>query len=338
VEASARHEWNAYVLNHQRATLCHLFEWKEILEECYKRRCFLLCLRDTQGITGILPLVHLKSRLAGNRLVSMPFLDQGGVLASSTRTSEALVQAALDLCRGLRAQGLDLRSRTGPSRARLGESNRYRFILRLGEPEEIWRTIGPKVRNQVRKSEKSALVTTRVAAQHLEQFFAVFSRNMHQLGSPVHSREFFRSILSRLGDRAALYLTFDDNRRAVAGGIAIRFRDVVTVPWASSLPAVRSSCPNHSLYWQVLQDAGAEGARFFDFGRSTEDTGTYRFKKQWNATPIPLIWSSFDRDGAPTPERHLNSQNNRTLARLWSRLPETVATRLGPLIRRELSN
>ena len=35
---------------------------------------------------------------------------------------------------------------------------------------------------------------------------------------------------------------------------------------------------------------GFQKYAFFDFGRSSEGEGTYKFKKQWGAKPTPLVW------------------------------------------------
>ena len=40
---------------------------------------------DAGEVVGVLPLVRIASRLFGRRLVSMPFLDYGGVLAEPDR-------------------------------------------------------------------------------------------------------------------------------------------------------------------------------------------------------------------------------------------------------------
>ena len=194
------------------------------------------------------------------------------------------------------------------------------------------------MRNQIRKSEKSGLVTAREDHAGLDAFYEIFAENMRDLGSPVHSRRLFETILQSFGDRARIYLTRDANGRPVAGGVAIRAGETVTVPWASSLRSARSACPNHSLYWRVLQDAVAESRRIFDFGRSTEGTGTYRFKKQWQAEPVALSWSALDGRGRLQEAKTLDPRRNQRLAQTWSHMPLPMANVLGPWVRKHLSN
>jgi hypothetical protein len=112
----------------------------------------------------------------------------------------------------------------------------------------------------------------------------------------------------------------------------------VTVPWASSLREAFPSCPNHSLYWKILGDSIARGARAFDFGRSHLDSGTYRFKVQWGARPVPLEWSLVGRDGVRAPAGALKPQDHGWLTSAWSKLPLWLANRLGPLLRGHIPN
>ena len=51
------------------------------------------------------------------------------------------------------------------------------------------------------------------------------------------------------------------------------------------------------LYWNLLERAVERGQAVFDFGRSTIDGNTYRFKKQWGARPDPAVWQYYRRDG-----------------------------------------
>lgn len=332
--------WDAYVDGAEPGELCFRFAWKPVFESTYGLPCKYLFAERDGNLVGILPLVVVAGLFSGKRLVSLPFLDRGGILAQEDEVIEELFSAAADLARSLGVQGIDLRGGSSPVKAeRLGRSKRFRFPLALpNDVDQLWAAIGGKVRNQIRKSEKSGLQTEREDDRGLNEFFTIFAGNMRDLGSPVHSRRLFEAILLNFGAQAQIYITRDAQGQAVAGGVAIHSGDTVTVPWASSLRSARSSCPNHSLYWRILQDAVAASSNVFDFGRSTEGTGTYRFKKQWKAEPEPLIWSSFGGDGKVQEPKTLDPRRNRRLAQTWSRLPLPLANALGPRVRKHLSN
>lgn len=330
--------WNRFVFDHSGGGYCHLFEWYRVLNASYGTDCRFLLYHNGDHVEGVLPLAYMPGRLAGNRLISLPFLDQGGILAASQQTGQALRDAALELARQLGATGIDLRADglTTPSPV---ETSRYLFLLELSpDTDSIWKRLHSKVRNQIRKSEKVGLVTRRADPAELPAFHEVFARNMHDLGSPVHARSFFHNILAMMDSHSDLYLTSNSSGRVIAGGIAIRFRDRVTVPWASALREERSSCPNHSLYWRILRDAAEERATVFDFGRSSEGTGTYRFKKQWGTSIEPLVWTSVDPAGESQDPKVIDPRRHSLIVDTWRRLPLAVTRRLGPSIRGRLPN
>ncbi len=333
--------WNRFVERHPEGTVAHLFQWRRVVESAYRKRCVYLVAKTEGEISAVLPAVLMRGLRGQERLVSMPFLDEGGVLSSSAQATQALWSRALeevDARRGAVEVRTPLRLQVGAQYAE-SSTRRFRLVLALPESsEELWSAISSKVRNHVRKSRKEELTTSRVAASELPRFYEVFARNMRDLGSPVHSYRFLAEIFAQFGDQVRLYLTSGRDGGAVAGAIAFKFRHTVAVPWASSLRSSRQVRSNYSLYWQALEDAVVEGASLFDFGRSTEDTGTFRFKQQWGAKAVPLHWQTYSPQGERLEEVFVDPRRHSRLVALWRKLPVPIATRLGSRIRGYLSN
>jgi hypothetical protein len=91
--------------------------------------------------------------------------------------------------------------------------------------------------------------------------------------------------------------------------------------------------PNMLVYWELMEHMVRSGARLFNFGRCSPDSGTHRFKMQWGGREEPLWWyqqAHVSANGAGTPSQ---DQGIFALAtRVWQRLPVPVATRLGTAI------
>jgi CelD/BcsL family acetyltransferase involved in cellulose biosynthesis len=123
----------------------------------------------------------------------------------------------------------------------------------------------------------------------------------------------------------------------VGGLVALAFKDGLAVPWASCLKEYFALCPNMLLYWETLRTACAEGFRRFDFGRSSRHSGTYHFKRQWGAREEPLFWYTIPI--APRRRQPILRASNGavSLAMLWRRLPLSLTRRLGPPIRKYLT-
>jgi len=171
--------------------------------------------------------------------------------------------------------------------------------------------------------------------EELDAFYEVFSTNMRDLGTPVYSKVFFKNILAGFAGMSWVCTVYQ-GPTAVASGLLLGFKDMLEIPWASSLSAYNRFSPNMLLYWTVLQFACERGFKIFDFGRSTSGEGTYRFKEQWGARPVPLYWYYWLREGGPLPELNPKNQKFRAAIAAWKQLPVAVTRWIGPSIVRNL--
>lgn len=85
------------------------------------------------------------------------------------------------------------------------------------------------------------------------------------------------------------------------------------------------------MYRHLLDRAVERGQEVFDFGRSTTNGTTFKFKKQWGAETHPATWQYHLRDGDAGEMRPDNPKYQR-LIRLWQRLPVPVTRLVGPMI------
>ncbi len=328
-----RDGWDVYVETHPAASNYHQYGWREVIEGSFGHRCLYLAARKSDNvIEGILPLVLMRSRLFGRFLISLPFFNYGGVLCHGREAGDALMARAVGLQKEFGAEYIELRH-TEPWSAELPtKQHKVAMILDLAESSEaLWQGFNPKLRNQIRKAEKSDLTATVGGRELLADFYRVFARNMRDLGTPVYSRKFFSRILAVFREKSHI-IVVHLQKKPVAAGLVSRFHDTMEIPWASSIRAYNPLCPNNLLYWTALQLALASGCRRFDFGRSTPGEGTYNFKKQWGARPTLLHWQYLLPEGRAMPELNTKNPKFDLAIKLWRKLPLPVTRLLGPRI------
>src|SRR5262249_47821529 len=154
-----------------------------------------------------------------------------------------------------------------------------------GGVERVWDAVGSKVRNLVRKAQKAGLAARAGdPTRDLPAFYDLFARNMRDLGTPVYTPRFFAEVFREFPDDARLTLV-EHAGAAVAAGIQVTHGGFTEMHWAASRKEALPLAPNMLLYWECIAAAANAGLREFCFGRSTEDTGPHRFKKQWGAVP-----------------------------------------------------
>ncbi|MGC1275477.1 MAG: FemAB family XrtA/PEP-CTERM system-associated protein [Planctomycetaceae bacterium] len=320
--------WEGYLDGYGAKSLYHRVAWNAVFET-YRLSVIRLAATRQGRITGVLPLVRQRSRVFGDRLVSLPWFDAAGILADDEPDRRSLVDAAVRRAATLGVDVVELRQAEPIEASPHVRTDKVLMRLQLeGGPEALWDRLKAKVRNQVRKGEKSGLEFSTGGAELLPEFFAVYSRNMRDLGSPSHASRLFDMVLRSFPEAARLHVA-RWHGRAVGAGLTIASGDTVEIPWASSLRRYNGLCINHFLYWQLLREACREGRRWFHFGRSTLDSGTYQFKRQWGAEPLPLYWYHLGSTAAQAVERP-NRESFGWAEATWRRLPLWAAQRLGP--------
>jgi len=120
-------------------------------------------------------------------------------------------------------------------------------------------------------------------------------------------------------------------KRGVAGALLLHGWGVTEVPTASALKEYNASNVNMLMYHRLLCRAVERGQRVFDFGRSTTEGSTFKFKKQWGAAPHPAAWQYCVLEGEVSEMRPDNPRYQRAI-RLWQKLPVALTRRVGPFI------
>jgi FemAB-related protein (PEP-CTERM system-associated) len=307
--------------------------WLQILRDGLGHVPFAIEATRSGKTVGWLPLAYLRSTLFGRYLVSLPYLNTGGVDSDERPVAFALIQHAVRLAGELHVKHLELRHEEVVEHPQLAGRPASKVHMRLALPSfpgPLWEEFPPKVRNQVRKGEKSGLEVEWGSIELLDAFYTIFARNMRDLGTPVYGMGLFAAIIRHFG-AAAEFCVVRTNGKPVAAALVVHGKGVTEVPSASSLREYNATCANMLMYWNLIDRAIQRGQSVFDFGRSTINRGTYNFKKQWGALPEPAMWQVYSRKRQVVELRPDNPRFG-PLIRIWQRLPVSVTRLIGPRI------
>ncbi|OQX91816.1 MAG: methicillin resistance protein [candidate division Zixibacteria bacterium 4484_95] len=304
---------------------------------------------NSNHVVGIFPLVHLKHFLFGNSLISIPFFDLGGILADDQETEKALLSEAIKLARDLKVENIELRhieplsvinsinSRNSTDSINcVTKSHKVRMLLDLPESSEVlMQSFKAKLRSQIKKPLKEGLKAKVGGNELLDDFYKVFSVNMRDLGSPVHSKELMQNVLEEFSEKSKIVMVYKDDK-PIACSLIVGFKGTLENPWASALKEYSRLSPNMLLYWTMLEYACNNGFRYFDFGRSSPDEGTYKFKEQWGAIPTPLHWHYIALNGQPISEETSEKSKFEKAIQYWQKIPVPITKIIGPMIRKHI--
>lgn len=333
-----RNAWDVFVINCPNSTIYHLIRWKDIIEQSYGRSAYYLIAEENNAIVGVLPLVFISNYLMGNSLTSLPFVNYGGICTNNLIAQKKLLEEAIVLAKKLRVKYIEFRQLQELSELSLpAKKEKVTLLLELPSSEDIlWKQLDPKVRNQVRKAMRSGLTFQLGGKELLHDFYRVFSQNMHDLGSPAHSRIFFEQIFFAFPESTKIAGIFS-GPHMISSAILFTFKEHIEVPWASSMREYLHYCPNNLLYWELLKFGCEQKFRYFDFGRSTVNSGTYKFKSQWGAKSNQLYWYYYLNGMQHVPLSFGQSKKMQFISYIWKRTPVKITQKIGPMIRKYIS-
>jgi FemAB-related protein (PEP-CTERM system-associated) len=281
----------------------------------------------------------MNSALFGHFLVSLPFLNYGGILADGPEAERALASAAITLAGDGGASHIELRQHfasSGPMEGWTVKQHKAALVVQLAAgATPLWDGLSSRLRGKVRKAEKNGAEFFVGGKELIPEFYSLFALNMRDLGTPVYNRSLFEEVLGACSEQTKVMLVRRAGKPAAAA-IAIRGGARIEMPWICQNYAESVFNANEFLYWKAIEWSCARGAKQLDLGRSSVDAGTYRFKIQWNPEVQALHWYYWVPRGKPEPQLTPNSPKYALAVKCWQKLPLPVANLLGPGIVRNI--
>jgi FemAB-related protein (PEP-CTERM system-associated) len=326
--------WDNFVQATADATFFHLSGWKEVIEQAFNHKTYFLYVENAGEITGILPLVHVKSLLFGNNLVSTAFCVYGGIVAKDEQSYLELDAEACRLAEQLGVDCLELRNRTQQTPNRPHKALYVTFRKTLdADVEKNLLAIPRKQRAMVRKGIDAGLTSTIDAG--VDRLHQAYSESVRNLGTPVFSKKYFQTLKTVFGDQCEV-LSVEHNGQLIGSVMNFYFKDEVLPYYGGGTALARDLKGNDFMYWEVMRRAVEKGVKVFDYGRSKIGTGSYSFKKNWGFTPEPLFYEFHLVKATELPDLNPLNPKYRLFIAAWKRLPLPISQFIGPWLSKDL--
>lgn len=331
-----RADWDEFVRNTPTGTFFHLSAWSDLIQHYAGHRTHYLYAESNGRLCGVLPLTHFKSRLFGNALISSPFLVYGGPVARDATVEAELVGEACGLAKRLGVDYLELRNRDEVSVSRdWPTKSKYATFRKplLPTATANRNAIPRKQRAMIRKGEKHGLRS--VLDSDTRRLYALLSECKRNLGTPFFGHDFLQAVYDAFPGCCEV-LTVMKGEEPVSSVMSFKFRDEILPYYGGGGMHAREVSANDFMYWAVMERACAEGFKTFDFGRSMEGGGPYRFKKHWGFEPRALHYQYYLVKAAHIPDVSPANPKYQLAVRTWQRLPLWLARTVGPFLARRL--
>ena len=333
-------QWDDYVKSHQQGSFFHLSGWQSVIEKSFSHPCFYLYAELEGKICGVLPLVEVKSKLFGHALISTPFCVYGGAITDAEDITRQLEQQACELAEQLEVDYLELRYKNQQNSSLLLKQASSTFGCQLGDDaEQILANVKKKQRAVIRhslKNELSYTTTQQNNDQTFNDFYQLLSTSYRNLGTPIFSKKYFQQLVNVFGNEVDIAVISDKNNQPSNTVMNFYFNDQVLPYYGGGNSGARHLKSADFMYYQVMCSAQEKGCTWFDFGRSKNDGGPYKYKKNWGMEPQPLYYYYHLVKANDLPNLSPNNPKYKIFIGLWQKLPLKISQLIGPFLSKYL--
>ena len=331
--------WKAFVNLHPNASIFHQVEWLEALKSCYGYVPVALSFSPPgSALENGLLFCEVRSRLTGNRLVSIPFSDHCEPLLSDPEELEQFVEDLAERVDKNQWKYFEIRATlyTPNDEKCLGISENYylhRLDLRPDEQTLFNNFHKDCVQRKIRRAEREGLRYEEGTSEtQLQHFYKLMIMTRRRQGFPPQPLRWFRSLIGCMGRDIQIRVALKGDR-PVASILTVVSKKGLVYKYGCSDSRFSNLGGTALLFWNAIQEAKANGGEEFDMGRSNIDNpGLKIFKERWGAERSALNYWRYPLQSAfSNPERLIKHAKQ-----LISITPDKALMMLGNLLYRHV--
>lgn len=330
--------WDAFVDASANATIFHRVGWGQAVTEAFDHPIYRLAARVDGRFVGLLPLVHKRSRVFGDALISVGFGTGGGPLAGNHAISLALQGEALRLGAALGVDHVELRDvPPGPIEPTwVVVGDRYAGFRRSIPESDAAILSGIPRKGRRHDVRKSLVAGLRFEPNgDLPRLHRILAESYRNLGTPSFGLHWFAALREAFRGQCDICLVLRGDE-PLAAALAFRYADAILPFYAGGTRAARAVGANDFLYFNLMRFGRERGCTVFDFGRSRSGSGSYAYKRSWGFVPRPIQTLYGMPQGGTVPQIDPSNPRYRGFIAAWKRLPVSLAARLGPWLSRQI--
>jgi serine/alanine adding enzyme len=295
-----------------------------------------------------IPLIRVRSKIFGNKIISLPFMDVGGIFGSSKNSFKILLKKIVESFKDTRIEiKLNDIEKNFQGFYRELESlgfgvrkAKQQFYILIENPETKWKKFHKHTRNDIRKAEKSSLKIVPINNDsELKKFYTLYFDEMKRFGTPPHSRKFFLNLAHELKDKFYGLNCYKDNK-LIASTVLVKSEEVAYLWFNVSDQKYRNFRPNDLLYWANVKEAYREKISFIDSGQidlnpqDKRSEGLLKFKQKWLGESHQKYLFTYPSEESESSKK----EKLKKFRKIWSLLPNPIIKLIGPKICSELGN
>lgn len=330
--------WSEFLQRHPDASVFHTIGWLRALQRTYGYEPVVYTTTPPrQELENGIVFCRVKSRLTGQRLVSLPFSDHcQPLLRNDEELSIFLSYLNSQLHKPWKYFELrPLRECKGAAEFGASVDGSETYVMHTLDLRPDLSTLFKRchklsIQDKVRKAERKG--GSREEGRSLlllEQFYELLllTRRRHQL--PPQPLQWFQNLIDSMGDQSIIRILYKDGR-PVTGTLGLRFKKNYIAKYGCSDPEFYYLGGMPHLLWRAIQASKTEGIEELDFGRSEpENQGLVHFKDNFGAT---RSISKYYRCPPSSPKLVGSTWPTRLAKLMMSKMPDSMLKATGRLL------
>lgn len=329
------------------AAYCLSPAWLELCEKVFGYEVKKYGFYSGKAKIGGAAYAVVKSRLFGNRIISMPFSDEAGCWFEKGAEPEgkdleqlsAAFSGALELdAKKSRADYAELRGNWAflddPASGFVKSENCLRFVTDTAKGyAEVRNKYDSNIKTNLRKADKHVAVEEVFSAGALEELYPVYLEQMRRFGSPPLPPAYFSSLYS--GGLIRVFKAAVEGKTAAFLSLIVHggtfYADI-----NAGLKKYDSYFPKIRLFDHTLRLACACGVKKYDFMRTRPGGGVFLHKQKWGGAAEPIIYRH--KSFIDKPNLRMDPEQKRYLLPQFAfrHMPLCLSKAAGPLVRKGL--
>jgi hypothetical protein len=332
--------WDDLVACHPRASVFHQTGWLKALATTYRYRTIAIsCTPPEQRLSDAIVFCEVRSGITGSRLVSLPFSDHAEPFLNESGADFEIAEWMRAECWQENWKYVEFRplSETIHAGQPLVQSQSFwlHTLDLTPSTERLFRNLHKScLQRRIRHAEGQQLSYRRSGSEELlDEFYRLLMLTRKRFGLLPQPRAWFKNVIACMSPNAEIRLARKDGR-AIAAILTLRHREKIVYKYGCSDAAYHHLAGMPFLFWKLIEESKAQGAKEIDFGRTdVEDEGLILFKDRFGTRRRKLNYFRYAGRGH---ERSAQGMDMHAARALCSVLPASLSSRAGELVYRHI--
>jgi hypothetical protein len=287
-------------------------------------------------MSGLIPVMEVKSLLTGRSGVSLPFTDYCDPIVNGDIQFKDLLDYVIEYGKERRWKSLEIRGGPDHFRSVSPSSNYLGHVIDLGENEdEIFHGLKDSARRNIRKAGREGVeVGIFNSPDSVGEFYRLNCMTRRDHGLPPQPYDFFKSIYEYVIAKGLGFVALASYRgKYIAGAVFLHFGRKALYKYGASDREDQHLRANNLVMWEAIKRYCQKGYRSLCLGRTEpENQGLLQFKSGWRPSEHPINYYRYDlKKGA-----FVNGSSNVTgfHNKIFKRMPLPILNKIGNVLYR----